>query len=697
MYQRLLEEKTQVINEKRVYVGKLSESGQWIPDSLAIKYQELVRIEQAPEEGDPKLAIDEYEFVGGNSHRVVYVRKDVLTRWLDTAAQDAHWAAASVLRPGKLAGRNIEFNWDGYAQSDVDEGVLAVMRPEDWIQFVRAFDLPTDATLAQVTVFDLNAGVSAKGTVRKALRNEKPTVFPESWKRFGTLRTEFTAVLTVDSIYQPKASINAQEIQYWVLNRKRKLSSWVREALEDAIEAILQEKSSIWTPAGWLTALGFSASINLIVKQLAESQENSLRKLARRLPLSSKYGLRAKSTSSELLKPGEVFLPHEARKFVRKGDRVVISRNPALPTQDWLTYTVAGFVPGHVVYFPTNDFGWVAHHGGDHDGDDAVVLYRSPVEGEVGNIGLDLQAIKPTERKLGSDTVELRLERWKREREVNIGQFDLAARRLASLGKLTSERAELLTKAIQLAIALKKRVAKLEEQTWWPEVDRLLKASKQVAGQTDVDRLREFVAGEDVEAFDDPFWSEWVGTIQEGLKLINTKPRFFLTEEKLEAFAEGFELPEQFRGLVEEVKDLLKAKALAQLEGDAVSIQAINQRLKVLVHVEGPEVLSSFPEKWKQASYVLPTLLHHNVWVFWMHPEVMQELFEFIGTTKIRLVGPMEGNLEVGDLIEFEESKREYEMDGVKFKVADETPFITPGIYQVTKTSRFGATLERYE
>jgi hypothetical protein len=692
-----------LVEKKNVYQGKMV-NGEWLPTSLHDRYGNIVRVVKVERDADnelitPVAKVDtEFVFVGGNRHRAVYVKEDSLARWLDAAAGDSNWAAASMLRPGKLTKENKEFGWTGYEESSLDTGLLAIMSREDWTVFVQAFGLPVEAKLAQVTVFDLDNMVSAKGTIRVAFSGEHPTVFPSSWKRFGELRTEFSAVLTVDAVYRPQASINAQELQYWCYSRGRKLADWVWEELAQAQEAVLQEKGSVWTPYGYLSALGMSGALKSVTYDLVDGQRGSLTNMLRRVKFSARRGLRAKTTATAIIKEGEVLLPEEAKRHVRVGQTVVVGRNPALPSQDWQVYKVAGFIPANVVAFNPNDRGWTAELGGDHDGDDCVVYYQSPVVGgePVGQHGLDLQSIKPQARKLDSNTVEARLQRWKNETAANIGQFEINARRLSTKGHLTTERAKLFTTAIQTVIALKKRVAKLEEQAWYPAVDELMDAASRLRGKNDADRIKRFAAGEVEQRFDNPTTAALAEQLRGSLALVTTRHRYNDSEEMRALFGANAEAPSIVKNMLEEYYSLQTAKAEAKLMG--ADVHHLNQRLKVLVHLEGPEVMMTLDEEaWKQASKWLIANAPTEVWVYWSHPEVIREFLTFVGATKIRIVGPVEEiKLEVGEVVEVDQSGlRELVIDEQEFVVAEETGYLEAGRYQVVAVSKRGATLEK--
>jgi hypothetical protein len=535
-----------------------------------------------------------------------------------------------------------------------------------------------------VTIFDVERGVSAKGTLREVLPGEHPTVFPESWKRFGILDTEWMSVLTVDSVYCPRASVNVQELQYWA--RGQQVAQWVWDALDEEIQRILDFKTTVWTSAGYLTKLGYSPAWNITVASLKEHLSGELKKLLRRVKLSSRYGLRAKTSCSAMMKPGEVLLPKEAKRHVRVGETVWVSRNPALPSQGWAMYRVAGFVDANIVVFAQNDPQWSKLLGGDHDGDDAVIFYQAPVEDyKVPADYLDLQAIKPSGRKLEGNTVEERIVRWQNENNVNIGVYDLAARRLLAVNKLDKDGRKLFTIAIQTVISLKKRVAKLEEQPWYPLLQEQLELANQVAGSTWVDMLREGykpVAG--------PEWAIrlWT-TVQEAIAKVNKlQARLWLTKDKVKAFAK--EVEPRDRWVYDYLQYLKSLKAQAIAEDDGQLAWEINREIKQFVHVHAPEYLLEIPEEdWKAFSRWAIGNMHSSEWVFLVHPEVLEELYSTFG--KEVLVAMVNGKhtLAVGDIFEVEEEEainRQFNIDGSTYTLLDDAGFIKPGTqYLVTK------------
>lgn len=687
LVKKLIEEKTAELAVRPVYTGRIDE-GQWTPTSLHERYQDKVLVVPAPEEGEPVQTIGEYEFVGGNSNRIVYIHRSIIKQWLEVAGGDSHWGAAVVLRPGKLASHNAVFSWEGYQLEESDEGLLATMDERDWKVLLEAYDLDPEVRLVQVTVFDLEQGVSAKGTLRKVLPGERPVVFPNSWKKFGNLRTQFMSILTTDVHYNPRASVNLQELTYYVQEAP---AQWVFDALDEEIERIINLKTSPWLTTGYLTRLGFSPAWNSTLTALKESLCGELKKLLRRIKLSGKYGLRAKSTSSHLLRDGELLLPAYAKKHVKVGDFVTVSRNPALPSQGWAKYRVTGFIDGNMVVFPQGDYAWSAILGGDHDGDDAVVFYRAPVEGyELPDDTLDLQAIKPVARKLDANTVEARIQRWQNEVSVNIGQFDLAARRLLAANKLHREEAKLLSVAIQTAISLKKRVARLEDQSWWPRVAELLEESKKLAGTTWVDMIRD--GREPVGAPD------WVLTIYQKVheaikKVQKLEPRLWLTEAKVREFAKGATVPASCEALIQYREKLLKAKAIAVQNEDGDTVARLNKELKEFIHVEAPKHLLGIDEEdWKQFSRWAIGNTHISEWVFWCHPAILEELYDRFGKQTIKAIA-LGGtpNLAESEVIELEDQElidRVFEVEGVKYALLDETGYLKAGRLKVTKVRK---------
>lgn len=681
---KVIENKRMEVEEPVVYKGYIKD-GKWIAESLIERYKDFVKTVEVIDGEEPAKVIDGYEFVGGNQNRLVYIKQDVLAQWLEVANQDSHWAAAAVLRPGKLAKSQIVIDWSEYARDDNnDEGLLAILAPQDWKALIDAFELPVDSRWAQVTIFDLERGVSAKGTLRKVLHRERPTVYPAAWKRFGILDTKFMAILTVDSVYRPRPSINTQELQYWL--RGNEPAQWVWEALEEEIARILDFKTTVWTTTGYLAKLGYSPAWNVTIRSIQEHLTGELQKLLRRVKLSNKYGLRAKTTSSYLVKQGEVLLPKEARKHTKVGRVVWVSRNPALPSQGWATFKVAGFVDANIVVFAHGDKQWSGLLGGDHDGDDCVVFYQEPVEGYTVPEGwIDLQVVKPTGRKLEGNTVEERLIRWKNETSVNIGTFDLAARRLLAVNKLDNDARKLFTIAIQTVISLKKRVAKLEEQAWYPLLQEYMELAQQVAGSTWVDLLRE-----GYKPLNGPEWAVrlWTEVMNAVAKVNKIQPRIWLTEEKTKAFAKDAKPGDLW--VYKYLKHLQTLKAEAIANDDGQTAWEINREIKEFVHVYGPEYLMELPEEdWKEFSRWAIGNMHSSEWVFLAHPDVLEELYQAFGKeTMVAICRSGEHTLSVGDVFEVEEEEainRKFEIDGQTYELLDDTGFLKPGVqYLVT-------------
>lgn len=681
---RIVEAKKNDVTEPVVYAGKI-ENSEWKPESLEERYKDIVMVIRTADDEEPEKTVGEYEFIGGNTNRLVYVHRDVITKWLETANYDPHWASSAVLRPGKLARKSTTIDWSEYRRDEADEGLLAILKREDWRALVKAFELPEDTKWMQVTIFDLEKGVSAKGTLREVLPGEKPTVYPNSWKRFGNLRTEFMAVLTVDAVYRPRASINVQELQYWTRNKT--VAEWVWDALGEEIQRILEYRTTPWTTTGYLQALGFSPAWNITLGSVKEHLTGELRKLLRRIKLDRKYGLRAKTSASSLVREGEVLLPIEAKKYTKVGSIVWVSRNPALPSQGWGVYRVAGYHEGNLVVFAQGDKQWSGLLGGDHDGDDCVVFYREPVDGyQVPEGWIDLQAVKPTGRKLEGNTVEERLTRWRNEVSVNIGVFDLAARRLLAVGKLDNDARKLFTVAIQTVISLKKRVAKLEEQAWYPLLQEYMKLANQVAGSTWVDALRE-----GYKPINGPEWAIklWT-TVTEAIAKVNKlQPRIWLTEEKVKAFSKDAK-PEDL-WVCNYLQHLKALKTQALMEDDGQTVWEINREVREFVHVRAPEYLMELPEdEWKEFSRWAIGNMHSSEWVFLVHPDVLEELYQVFGKeTLVAICRSGEHTLSVGDVFEVEEEEainRKFEIDGQVYELLDDTGFLKPGIqYLVTR------------
>lgn len=686
LVKKVIEAKKNEVMEPVVYSGRI-ENNRWIAESLHDKYNDIVRVVEVEEDQEPAKVIDEYEFIGGNTNRLVYVHRDVINKWLETANHDSHWAAAAVLRPGKLARSQVVIDWSEYARDDNDEGVLAILSKSDWNKLVRAYELPEDAKWAQVTIFDLGRGVSGKGTLRVVLPGEVPTVFPNSWKRFGTMDTKYMAVLTVDAVYRPRASINVQELQYWTRNKT--VAEWVWDALGEEIQRILEYRTTPWTTTGYLQALGFSPSWNITLGSVKEHLTGELRKLLRRIKLDRKYGLRAKTSASSLIREGAVLLPIEAKKYTKVGSIVWVSRNPALPSQGWAVYKVTGFVDANLVVFAQNDAQWSALLGGDHDGDDAIVFYREPVDGyQMPEGWIDLQAVKPTGRKLEGNSVEERLTRWKNEVSVNIGQFDLAARRLLAINRLDEDGRKLFTIAIQTVISLRKRVAKLEEQPWYPLLQGQMELAQQVAGSTWVDSLRE-----GYKPYSGPEWAIklWT-TVTEAIAKVNKlQPRIWLTQEKVKAFSKDAK-PEDL-WVCNYLQHLKALKTQALMEDDGQTVWEINREIREFVHVRAPEYLMELPEdEWKEFSRWAVAHMHSSEWVFWCHPEVLEQLYQTFGKKVYVAITSGEHTLQEGDIFEVDEEealKREFEIDGKTYTLLDDTGFIKAGVqYQVIKVRK---------
>lgn len=683
MLKRIVEAKKNEVMVSVVYSGRI-ENNRWIAESLHDKYNDIVRVVEVEEDQEPAKVIDDFVFMGGNANRVVYIRDSVVDQWLKTANHDSHWAAAAVLRPGKLARSQVVIDWSEYARNDNDEGVLAILSKSDWKALINAFELPADSRWAQVTIFDLGRGVSGKGTLRVVLPGEVPTVFPNSWKRFGTMDTEFMSVLTVDSVYRPRASLNVQELQYWT--RDKQVAPWVWEALEEEIARILEYRTTTWTTTGYLQALGFSPAWNITIKSVQEHLTGELRKLLRRIKLDRKYGLRAKTSASSLIREGEVLLPIEAKKYTKVGSIVWVSRNPALPSQGWGVYRVAGYHEGNFVVFAPGDKQWSALLGGDHDGDDAVLFYFPPVyDYKVPEGWIDLQAVKPTGRKLEGNSVEERLTRWKNEVSVNIGTFDLAARRLLAINKLDNDARKLFTIAIQTVISLKKRVAKLEEQAWYPLLQEQMELAQQVAGSTWIDSLRE-----GYKPINGPEWAIklWTTVMEAIAKVNKIQPRIWLTEEKTKAFSKDANPGDLW--VYKYLKHLQTLKAQAVLENDGQLTWELNREIKEFLHVWAPEYLMELPEdEWKEFSRWAVAHMHSSEWVFLVHPDVLEELYQAFGKEKLVAICRGEHTLSVGDVFEVEEDEainRKFEIDGQVYELLDDTGFLKSGVqYLVTR------------
>ena len=116
----------------------------------------------------------------------------------------------------------------------------------------------------------------------------------------------------------------------------------------------------------------------------------------------------------------------------------------------------------------------------------------------------------------------------------------------------------------------------------------------------------------------------------------------------------------------------------------------INREIKQFVHVYGPEYLMTISEEdWKEFSRWAIGNMHSSEWVFLVHPDVLEELYQAFG--KETLVAKVDGEhtLTVGDFFEVDEEEainRRFSIDGSVYTLLDDTGFIKAGVqYVVTK------------
>jgi hypothetical protein len=76
MLKRILEAKRTEVEAPVVYAGKI-EGNRWKSESLEERYKDIVKIVEVIEDSEPEKAIEDYEFIGGNANRLVYIHKRV--------------------------------------------------------------------------------------------------------------------------------------------------------------------------------------------------------------------------------------------------------------------------------------------------------------------------------------------------------------------------------------------------------------------------------------------------------------------------------------------------------------------------------------------------------------------------------------------------------------------------------------------
>lgn len=677
---------------RKVYTGGFREDGRWERDSLALAYPE-VSIVDAPADGEPEPVMGKKEFIGGNGHRVMYLAvEDFMAKyprlgeWWEKKG-DSHLLASMFLRPGKLAVRRGEVKLPPRCEEEVNDGVLMAMSREAWEGFVEMMGLP-EATWAQVTVFAPEYGVVAKGSIRRVLPGEQPATYVSSWKSLpedveALLHTNI-AVLETDATYRPQASINLQEYTYWVKGRNTRLAQWVLEAIGREQQRVLsEEKVSVSTTWGYLQALGLPAPDELM-GEVIKGQEGALYDLLGRWPLSAKEGWRGKVSGSvrvtETENVREILLPEGCGDV---GDVVYVSRNPALAVNGWVRYTVVGHVEGNVAYVsgqPGTAFNAIL--GGDFDGDDLVVLFQCPVEEYSEPTDVNLQDWKANGRAFGSQTVEDRIARWKKEVNSNIGRWDVLARYAVDLGVADSRTKTELAKLVQFTISLKKRVGELEVPESIKQLAAEVAPVKEftptylLRGYREMDRAqREMLldllrAGGHLRELDSV-----VRLVEEGLEAIKAaRPRWSLkaASEVARKYEAKPHLEEAAKAFFQEFAGLVKAQWEAAQANDGDLKSQLGREVRYLTQVRMPEYMMGLGVE--EAKAFSAALVRVNPradwWLFAAHPEFLKEVLETtFATEKAMLVG--EHNLKEGDEVTIPAGVRKVEVGGKVLKLSN--------------------------
>jgi hypothetical protein len=680
------EKKEHLTEARKVYTGSFSERG-WERDSFALLFNNDVKIEDVVVGKEPATVLDNMEFVGGNSHRVVYMdlkgfmaKYPILGKWWGEKG-DSHLLASMFLRPGKL------FQGEGYISlppknnKEVNDGLLMTLSRKEWGRLVEGFELPLETALVQGTVFSPQDGIVGKGTIRVVLPGEKPQTFVGSWKSLpeevGSLLFSSISVLETDATYRPRASINLQEYTYWARARGYSLSPWVlEEALAGVNKIMVGEKSSIYNGWGYLSRLGIPAPDSML-KEMEEGLKGGLYKALTRWELSRAAGWRGKVSGSEKLADREILMPKSSDTVI--GDTVYATRNPALPINGWVRYTVVGHVGGNVAYVSgASDSKFAQVLGGDFDGDDLVVLYRNPVQGEYEPV-VNLQQWKAEGRKYGT-SAEDRLARWNKERETNIGQWDILARYCADFNMLSEELVLQFSKLIQFSISLKKRVGELE-------VPRVVYTAMKMVGP-----MKELSPTYFLRTFrDSTKESREAGMVTHAEALAELMPIVEAVSDGLEAVSVGKTRWDFSRAREVALKvrdnDALKVVAKEYLEkfvalstakfqaaeaedGDVRSI--LNRELRYLLQVEMPEFMLGLEEEQAlEFSAELVKVFPNSIfWVFAVHPEFLRRvaMATFAGE-KAMLVG--EHSLQEGDTVIIPPYTREVEVGGQMMKLSN--------------------------
>lgn len=661
-----------------VYTGRMVK-GDWVPSSLHDARPEFGAVLKLPEmqEGElPEEMHGGFEFIGGTSNRAFYANMDVLKSheklwawWQEKG--DSHLLASMFLRPGKLC---VDAGWTlslPEAREDGSDGVLMRLAKADWARFVKAYELPW-CTGAQVTIFRPE-GVIAKGFIRLCLEGEEPALCHESWKWLdgvAELDARSMAVLTVDSVYSPRPSVNGQEHTY-AKARGAKLAAWVLEETGEYLDEVAASvRQSPDTPFGYLMSLGFPAPDKLLAEAV-EGQRGSIMKCLRRYPVQS--GWRGKATASPRVAEGELLLPVGLRGKVQQGDTVWVTRNPNLPSTGPVRYRVAGFVRGNLCYFNATDTQWQAVLGGDFDGDDAVVLFKPPFDGDVYEYpGLDVQQWKSSSRSLSASTLEERLARWNQEVSTPIGIPDMIARYAVDLGMATPALLETASETIQFFISLKKRMGSFD----MPEA--LEKLARQVGGLKELTPTYLLSKYEELSlehrdsilSVADTATVRIVEMVQSALAATELpRPRFTL--KPVEDFLASQHPHQKYIDVADETMGkllTLGVQKLAAMEaGDEDMILVLNREVKMLTQVEVPEYMLGLPVKaaTEFAAALYQRAPRTNLWLYAVPMAVWVARLKQVYAKENPCLFSKDGhNLKVGDVLTLKAHSRSVTVDG---------------------------------
>ena len=714
-YEGIVREKGERLRAKgQVYAGRMVD-GKWVPESLYDVWPGFGRVVELTKVVDdsgnvkasrpePRLE-DGLEFLGGTRTRAFYLNPAALERyprlkaWFETKG-DAHLLASMFTRPGKLARMKARLELPRRRVEDEShDGLLMTLSEAHWKALLKVYELP-ECTYAQVTVFDPE-GVIAKGSVRRVLPGEEPTVFVKSWKWLevdSIALHRSLSVLTVDSAYEPEASVNRQEYTY-ARYKGGRLAPWLHEEIRRAVEdVVVHERVSVDNVHGYLSAFGLPVPDSL-TQDVAESQRNALYELLRRWPVSRRHGWRGKASMTSLVSKGQVLLPQHTQRYVGTGRKVWVGRNPALPMNGYVEMRVAGFVPGNVAYFSDMDAKWVQVLGGDVDGDDANILFRPPFEGCPYEYEVNLQAFKSTARALSSTSVEERLRRWENEVDAPIGKYDILARTAIDLGMADDEVLMDLTRLIQFAISLKKRDGKVEELETEAVRELRRSISPVVKPYAETQYLSNYatMSAEDRAHYRLRSMSEdmqtVLGLVEDGLEAVNLeRARFTLAE--LKRVLAGVEFDDETLALAKQwhdgIRALIRSRVEADLDKDSDLAMRFNRELKMLTQVELPEYcLTLTDEAWKRFCAALAYRFEYGgerYWLWAVHPELLLEGLKGTFAKEKQMLFSSEGHeLEEGDEVLVPALTRVVEAKGRRMRLSN-------GVVLVPEDTRFRVT-----